>query len=190
MNSLLTRIAPSITDMIRADHTRVLATFHRYKLHTSVATKRALVGSICLSLEVHAQAEEEIFYPAMASVDTAQVGKLIPEHDKMRNLIAALRSMDAAGPQYDATVMELMREVMHHVADEETVLLPEAERVLGDRLGELGGRMMKRRLELMAPHAGEMTRQKARAMPKSNLLLAAGALVASVWLVRHMRRYA
>jgi hemerythrin-like domain-containing protein len=126
----------------------------------------------------------------MASVDTTQVAKLIPEHDKMRNLIAALRSMDAASPQYDATAMELMREVMHHVADEETILLPEAERVLGERLGELGGRMMKRRFELMAPHAGEMTRQKARAMPKSNLLLAAGALVAGVWLVRHVRRYA
>lgn len=190
MHALLTRISPSVTDMIRADHTRVLATFHRYKADTPAATKQALVGSLCLALEVHAQAEEEIFYPAMGSVDNTLVGKLIPEHDKMRSLIGTLRPMDPASPQYDATVMELMREVMHHVADEETVVLPQAERVLGERLGELGGRMMKRRLQLMAPHAGELTRHKARALPKTNLLLFAGALVGVAFLFQQFGRRA
>ena len=188
MHALLTKVAPSITDMIRADHGRVLATFHRFKARTSPATKRALVASISLALEVHAQAEEEIFYPAMGSIDTALVGKLIPEHDKMRNLIGALRGMDSAAPQYDSTVMELMREVMHHIADEETVLLAEAERVLGERLGELGAKFMKRRLQLMAPHAGEMTRAKARAFPKANLLVLAGALAGAAFLFQRMRR--
>jgi hypothetical protein len=47
---------------------------------------------------------------------------------------------------------------------------------------------MKRRLQLMAPHAGELTRHKARAMPKSNLLVAAAAVVAGVLLFRHVRR--
>jgi len=188
MQALLTKVAPSITDMIRADHSRVLATFHRYKPDTSPATKRALVSSICLALEVHAQAEEEIFYPAMGSIDSSMVGKLIPEHDKMRNLIGALRGMDAGAPEYDNTLMELMREVIHHVADEETVLLAEAERVLGDRLGELGAKFMKRRLQLMAPHAGEMTRAKARAFPKANLLLMAGAIAGAAFLFQRSRK--
>ena len=188
MQALLTKVAPSITDMIRADHTRVLATFHRYKAGTGAGTKQALVASICLALEVHAQAEEEIFYPAMGSVDAATVGKFIPEHDKMRNLIGALRGMEAGAPEYDSTVMELMREVMHHVADEETVLLPEAERVLGERVAELGAKFMKRRLQLMAPHAGEMTRAKARAFPKGNLLMLAGAVVGGALLFQRLRR--
>jgi hemerythrin superfamily protein len=188
MNALLTKIAPSITDMIRADHSRVLSTFHRYKAGTSPTTKRALVSAICLSLEVHAQAEEEIFYPAMGSVDGSMVGKLIPEHDKMRNLIGALRGMEAGAPEYDSTVMELMREVIHHVAEEETVLLPEAERVLGERVCELGARFLKRRLQLMAPHAGEMTRAKARAFPKANLVVMAGALVGAAFLFQRMKR--
>jgi 15-cis-phytoene desaturase len=188
MQALLTKVAPSITDMIRADHTRVLATFHRYKAGTGAGTKQALVASICLALEVHAQAEEEIFYPAMGSVDAATVGKFIPEHDKMRNLIGALRGMEAGAPEYDSTVMELMREVMHHVADEETVLLPQAERVLGERVAELGARFMKRRLQLMAPHAGEMTRAKARAFPKGNLLMLAGALVGGALHFQRLRR--
>lgn len=188
MQALLTKVAPSITDMIRADHSRVLVTFHRYKTGTSGGTKQALVASICLALEVHAQAEEEIFYPAMSSVDSSLVGRLIPEHDKMRNLIGALRSLDASAAEYDSTVMELMREVMHHIADEETVLLPQAERVLGERVGELGARFMKRRLQLMAPHAGEMTRAKARAFPKTNLLMVAGALLGGALLFQRLRR--
>lgn len=189
MNPLLARLSPNAADMIRADHARVLTTFHRYKAHAAPATKQALAGAMCLALEVHAQVEEEFFYPAMGSVDTPMVGKLIPEHDKMRNLIAALRGMEAGSPQHDSTVMELMREVLHHVAEEETVLLPQAERVLGERLGELGARMMKRRLELMAPHAGEIARHKARAMPKANLLVAGGALLAAAFLYRGYRRH-
>ena len=84
---VLARIAPEATDMIRADHARVLTTFHRYKSELSAAAKRSLVATICLALEVHAQIEEEIFYPAMASVDNALVGRFIPEHDRMRSLI-------------------------------------------------------------------------------------------------------
>ena len=189
MSTLLAKIAPNATDMIRADHARVLTTFHRYKLDDSPATKRALVATICLALEVHAQLEEEIFYPAMGSVDTALVGRLIPEHDRMRTLIGQLRNGDAADPQYDQQAMELMREVIHHVADEETILLPQAERVLGERLSELGGRMMKRRMQLMAPHAGELTRHKARAMPCTRWALAASGLIAGVLLFRHVRRH-
>lgn len=188
MKTLLAKVSRDATDMIRADHARVLTTFHRYKSDASPATKQALVATICLSLEVHAQLEEEIFYPAMGSVDSALIGKSIPEHDRMRSLIIALRNLDASLPQYDAQVMELMHAVMHHVADEETKLLPEAERVLGERLGELGARMMKRRLQLMAPHAGELTRHKARAMPATNWLLMAAAVVGGVLLFEHVRR--
>jgi len=171
---VLARLAPAATDMIRADHARVLATFHRYKCDAAAAAKRSLVANLCLALEVHAQMEEEIFYPAMASVDQALIGRFIPEHDRMRSLIGELRAADPAEPQYDERVMALMREVLHHVADEETVLLPQAERVLGERLGELGARLMKRRL----------------AMPLTTLVLPALALVAGIALLRHVRRYA
>jgi hypothetical protein len=188
MTTVLAKIAPVATDMIRADHARVLATFHRYKSDASAGTKGSLIASICLALDVHAQIEEEIFYPAMASVDSALVGRFIPEHDRMRGLIGELRSADPAEPQYDERVMELMHEVMHHVADEETKLLPQAERVLGERLAELGARMMKRRLALMAPHAGELTRHKARAMPITTVVLPALALLGGVALFLHVRR--
>jgi len=84
--------------------------------------------------------------------------------------------------------MELMRDVLHHVADEETILLPDAERVLADRLEELGAAMTKRRLELVAPRTLELAWSQARALPASNVLMGAGAVALVVMLLGGMRR--
>ncbi|WP_244818449.1 hemerythrin domain-containing protein [Caballeronia sp. Lep1P3] len=145
-------VSPSITTMIRMDHTHVFAAFHRYHADSPWWRKRAIVELACTALEIHAQLEEEIFYPALAEAlpgdDTLAKSK--PEHDKMREDIAKLRAMGPDDAAYDARFMQLMREVIHHVADEETVLLPTAERALGSRLSELGQRMTKRRMQLVA----------------------------------------
>jgi hemerythrin superfamily protein len=178
MQSLLRKVGPSATDMIRADHTRVLAVFHRYKADSSPSKKQAIVTMVCTALQVHARMEEDIFYPAMRAAGSTLLDELEPEHEEMRSLIATLSGMQPDDPQYDLTFMELMRAVIHHVADEETMLLTHAESVLGERLGELGAQMMKRRMELMAPQAG------AAAKPGAALALAAGALLAGLWLVR------
>jgi hemerythrin superfamily protein len=188
MMALLNKVAPSATDMIRADHTRVLAGFHRYDVSGSPALKQAIVGSLCIALEVHAQIEEEIFYPALRSIDPGVIDKSIPEHDEMRRRIASLRQMDASSALYDDTVMELMRNVMHHVADEETTLLVDAEKRMPERIGELGALMTKRRLQLMGPRAGEMMLSSVRAMPKSTMLLGAAAVAAAAGLMLVFRR--
>src|SRR4051812_19966707 len=144
MKSMLSALAPSATELIRADHTRVMAAFHRYSIHTPPAVKQAIVASVCLALDVHARIEEEIFYPAMRTLGNALMDELTAEHSKMRSFMAALEGVEPASGQYDNLFMELMREVIHHVADEETRVLPEAERLLAPQLGELGARMAKR----------------------------------------------
>jgi hemerythrin-like domain-containing protein len=186
--NIMSLLSSSATRMIRMDHTHVLSAFHKYEVDTPPATKEALVKTICLALEIHAQLEEELFYPAMREVDAALVDKAEPEHDTMRHLISKLRSMEPTHAAYDATLMELMRDVMHHVADEETTMLPAAERLLADRLNELGAQMTKRRLELAKPHAGEIAWNTARAMPASTMLIGAGALVAGSYLLKHALR--
>jgi hemerythrin superfamily protein len=184
MNAITERLSPSATEMLRTDHTKVLSAFHRYNISASAGKKLAVVNTVCLALEVHAQLEEEIFYPAVRAVHPAIVEKSVPEHEEMRTLIATLRGMEPTIEEYDRTFMALMRTVMHHVADEETSLLPDAERLLGEELGELGAQMMKRRLQLMAPRLGEITRNSVRAMPAAPMLLAAGAVLAGAYLFR------
>jgi hemerythrin superfamily protein len=183
MNAFLKRLSPSATDMIRADHTRVLAGFHRYAAAARLSTKRGRVETLCLALEIHAAIEEEIFYPAVRAVDPSLVEKSIPEHEEMRRAIAELRSSHPGSPQYDRIFLELMRDIIHHVADEETMILPLAERLFPDRLQELGARMMARRSEIARSKIGEIAVNRARAHPIGLLLAAASsrAWAQSAW---------
>jgi hemerythrin superfamily protein len=188
MNPLMSRLSPSITNMIRMDHTHVLTTFHQYQADTSPRIKKGLADTVCVALEIHAQLEEEIFYPAMRAIaDTDFLQKSVPEHDQMRRLITQLRNLEPGHASYDDTFFELMNKVMHHVADEETLLLPTAERVLADRLGELGAEMTKRRLQLAAPRSGEIAGSMARSMGPRSLMLGAGALLACSYLIGRPR---
>ena len=155
----LKNISPSITDLIRFDHSHVMLTSHQYVVTKRAAVKKALAETICDALEIHATLEQETFYPALRQLGMggAALEKSVPEHHEMRTLIASIRKADPATPHYDQLVSELMRDVMHHVADEETIWLPEAERMLGKtRLNELGILMNKRRPQLLAPKAGKV----------------------------------
>jgi hemerythrin superfamily protein len=172
------RTFPDIVSMIRLDHTHVTSLLHRYHLSTSNGRKQALVRNACLALEIHAQLEEEIFYPALSAVvtDNEVLAKSKPEHDEMRGLIQQLGTMKAGSPEFDQTFFALMRVVLHHVADEETTLLPLAERLLTDRLGELGMQMTRRRMQLIAPHAGEIAVTAVQSFPIASIAIAAGAV--------------
>jgi hemerythrin superfamily protein len=183
MTALIERIAPHATQLVRKDHADVLALFHRYRATVPPRMKRGLVRSACLALEVHAQVEEDILYPAVREVSTSEfLRKAVTEHDELRRLIGQLRDMDPADARYDATFMELMRDVMHHMADEETSFLPEAERVLRGRLGELGAHMVQRRMALLAPRAPALAYHRARALPARSLALLAGIVLGGVWI--------
>src|SRR6476620_1231687 len=113
MNSLFSRISPSITNMIRMDHTHVLTTFHQYESDSSPRVTKGLVDTVCVALEIHAQLEEEIFYAALRAVaETDFVKKSVPEHDEMRRLIGQLRKLAPEDAGYDEAFMQLMNTVM------------------------------------------------------------------------------
>lgn len=169
--------APKITRMIRADHANLLVVFHRYPADAPSATRQALADRICVALEIHLKLAEEVFYPALRELypDGEVILKSEPEHNAIRRLVARLRRMSADDIGFDGAVLELMRNFMHHVADEETVLLLAAERVLAEHLGELGGRMNKRRFELARPRMGEIVSGVVRSTPRSTAMMLAGA---------------
>ena len=184
MNQMMNRFSPNAITQIRMDHTHALMTFHKYHIDTPPGRKRAIVETLSLALTIHAALEEEIFYPAMRSVDPDLVDKSIPEHGEMKRLVAELHELRPEDRNYDATLMDLMREVIRHVADEETKMLPDAERVLGEeRLSELGAQMTRRRMQLAAPRAGEMAVNTMRSYPGVTLaftgVLALGGYLAA-----------
>jgi iron-sulfur cluster repair protein YtfE (RIC family) len=177
-------MTPSITSMIRLDHTHVLAAFRRFRASMSARRKQALVANVCLALEVHAQLEEEIFYPALAEAAGRNevLDKSVPEHDEVRALVRSLRTMMPTDPTYDSTLAQLIRKVLHHVADEETVLLPLAEQALKDDLGALGWEMTRRRMQLLRPHLPELATSTAQTFPvlTATTLLGVGTVLGLV----------
>ena len=184
MTALMNPLSRPATEMIQADHTAVITLFHKLGPRCSPGMREALIRRICTALEIHAQLEEEIFYPAVraARVELPALDKSPAEHEQMRQLIQRVRSREGdADAQLDA-VCELMNAVLHHAADEETMVLPTAERVLGQQqLVELGTRMNKRKLELARPHAGEMGVDIVKAAPGKTALVAAAAVVVGAW---------
>ncbi|HVC29641.1 MAG TPA: hemerythrin domain-containing protein [Steroidobacteraceae bacterium] len=186
MSQALDRVTPDITRMIRLDHAHVLAAFRRYRSRLPEARRRAVVENACLAIEVHAQLEEEIFYPAMRHIAAAGeiLGKSEPEHEQMRTLIRALRGSGPLEPEYDETFRKLIRTVLHHIADEETILLPLAEELMPDELGHLGRIMTRRRIELLRPHAAEAAVTTIRTFPVVAAVAAAGVLAAGWLLLR------
>jgi hemerythrin superfamily protein len=186
MSAALDNMTPDITRMIRFDHAHVLAAFRRYRSRMTETRKRALVENVCLALDVHAQLEEEVFYPAMRRIAAASeiLDKSVPEHDEMRTMIRSLRRMEAFDAAYDETFRKLVRRVLHHIADEETMLLPLAEEFMPDELGHLGRLMMRRRIELLKPHAAAAAATTFRTFPVGTAAAAAGILVAGWLLLR------
>ena len=182
--------SPEITTLIRFDHTHVLAAFRRYRSRLSGARKRALVANACLGLELHAQLEEEIFYAALFA-DGSVAGELdqsIAEHDAMRLLIQRLHQMSPQDANYDGVFCELIRKALHHIADEETTLLPLAEVRLKGQLRELGWKMTLRRIELLKPHMGEAATTTAMTFPVLTGLAVAGLCTAGWLLFRGQER--
>lgn len=185
MSSAMPPPPRSATRLLRDDHCAITALFHQYHPATPDTAKQAIVSRVCRALEVHAQLEEEIFYPAMQalSAERAVFDKSLPEHREMRRMIGVLRTMSPGEPGFDRTFMALMRDVMHHVADEETLLLPEAERLLGPQLEAMGVELTRRRVELLAPRAGIPLAMRHGAVPPPAVLLLAGAVLAGGYVV-------
>lgn len=106
----------------------------------------------------------------------------------MKRLIALLRRVKPSSVRYDEIYMELMRDVLHQMADEKRQhsLKPIVFRLLQDHLSELGGRMTKRELQHMAPRAANVAVNGARALPFPLIALLASAIVAGLLLGRWM----
>lgn len=173
----------SAATLIRADHAAVLALYHKLRPSTPRSVREATLRRICLALEIHAQVEEEIFYPALRGhgLPAQPLDDSPAEHDRMRVGIERLRAAKD-DEMRERSLHALMNDVMHHMADEETQLLPQAEAALGEEaMCELGARMFKRRMALSREHAGEMALDTVRAAPARSGLAAAALLGLAAW---------
>jgi hemerythrin superfamily protein len=114
--------------------------------------RAALARKICNELTVHAQIEEEIFYPALReAIDTpGLLDEAQAEHQQARELIARIESMKQDGSAMDELVSQLARVVEQHVKEERDHLFPKARAADALDLDELGAKLKERQQQLEA----------------------------------------
>lgn len=143
--------AQEATALLRADHKAVNLLFEQYESSKSSTKKKALVEQICTELTVHAQIEEEIFYPQVkeALKDKELIPEATVEHATLKDLIAQLEEGEPGDEMYDAKVKVLAEYVKHHVKEEQTEMFPKAKESKLDMYA-LGEQLQQRKDELMA----------------------------------------
>jgi hemerythrin superfamily protein len=128
-----TRAGKDACDLLDADHKAVRKMFKEYeeltesRARSASQKKQELAQQICQELTVHAQVEEEIFYPAVrgAIKDTDIMDEAEVEHQSAKELIAQIQ---AGGDEdkIDAKVKVLGEYIEHHVKEERNEIFPKA----------------------------------------------------------------
>lgn len=148
---------PVAIELLIADHRKVDELFKQYEAekegNDDEETKRGIAERVCGELTVHAQVEEELFYPWLREnlddEDKEMVEEATVEHQTAKDLIAQLQGATEIDETYDAKVKVLSEYIKHHVQEEEGEIFPEVAD-MKDELDELGQEMAARKVELMA----------------------------------------
>jgi len=140
-------------DVLEDDHREVEEWFDEYdELKDSDEDRKAeLAEKICLALKVHAQIEEEIFYPQAreATKDNDLIDEAVVEHATVKNLIGEIEAMEVGDEFYDAKIRVLSEMVKQHIKEEEENLFLELQSTKMD-LDAVGKKLAERKQDLMA----------------------------------------
>ena len=143
--------------LLTADHEKVKELFQEFEALTedededTIEQKGEIANQICMELTIHAQLEEEIFYPAVRQAidEDDLIDEAEAEHASAKELIAEIESMEPDDELYDSTVIELSEAVTRHVEEEQGEIFPRAKKAKLD-LAALGQRLAERKEELQA----------------------------------------
>lgn len=137
--------------LLKKDHRTVEDLFAEFEKASGDGRKEKLAHKICLELSVHAQIEEEIFYPACeGKVDEELLKESYVEHDGAKVLIAEILGGGPGDEFYDSKVKVLSEEIEHHVEEEEKRMegLFAQARKAGLDMDALGEQLAKRKADL------------------------------------------
>jgi hemerythrin superfamily protein len=153
-----TRPEKDACDLLDADHKAVKKMFKQYeeltesRARSTAQKKMDLARQICQELTVHAQIEEEIFYPALRAAlkDTDLIAEAEVEHATAKDLIAQIQGMTEADEMFDAKVTVLGEYIDHHVKEERTEMFQKARAARKLDLVGMREQLATRKEELMA----------------------------------------
>ena len=143
--------------LLTQDHKAVQELFDKFEKTRSEDKKAEIAAQVCEELTIHAQIEEEIFYPAAreAIKDTDLLDEATVEHQSAKDLIAQIEEEGPDGELFEAKVKVLGEYIKHHVKEEQNELFPEVRKAKDLDLDALGEQLQARKEELKSGGGGE-----------------------------------
>jgi hemerythrin-like domain-containing protein len=147
------RAQPLALELLMSDHRKVEDLFEQFEQEKEgdEGTRREIAQQICNELTIHAQVEEELFYPWLRENldedEADMVEEALVEHNTAKDLIAQLEGATEIDEQYNAKVKVLGEYIKHHVQEEENEIFPSI-RDEQEELDELGQELAARKGEL------------------------------------------
>lgn len=149
-----------VCDLLDADHKAVKKMFKDFdalcesKARNAEQSRLDLAREICTELKVHAQLEEELFYPALRTVlkETDLIAEAEVEHQSAKDLIAQIEAADTADEIFNAKVKVLGEYIDHHVKEERNEIFPKARSAKKLDLVAMREEVEARKEELMEEH--------------------------------------
>ena len=134
------------TELLARDHRAVRDLFLKFE-RTPLddgSSREELFDAIVDELDLHAQAEEEVFYPAVRQasrrIDDAEAG-----HQHLRAVIREVKTYEPSSSEFTAGVRLVKRIVLAHVMEEESGVFLDAERMGTPALERIGAELAERK---------------------------------------------
>ena len=132
--------------LLKEDHKKVAGILEKIDATTErgVKTREELFTQLKNELDIHAEIEETIFYPALEKHEETRDITLegIEEHRIVKELLAELDAMAKDDEIWTAKMTVLKENVEHHVEEEEGEMFPKARKALTEEeIETLGTRM-------------------------------------------------
>ena len=159
--------------LLKQDHRTVEDLFAQFEKASGLGRKQSLAEQICLELAIHAEIEEEIFYPACkGKVEVDLLKEAYVEHDGAKLLIAEILAGEPSDEFYESKVKVLQEQIEHHVEEEEKRMegLFSQARKAGLDMDALGDQLEARKRELTAEYqANGIPAPKLRTMEEASV---------------------
>src|SRR5688500_9337650 len=149
----------TVVDTLKQDHRKVKELFDEFK-EADRRQKAGIAKTALQELEVHADLEERLIYPAIRQEIDADdmMNEAVEEHHLVHVLIAELKKLKPSDERFEAKFNVLGELVKHHIEEEENEMLPQAEK--GVDWDNLESSVMKRKEELMAKNASPSRKRR------------------------------
>ncbi|WP_293337168.1 hemerythrin domain-containing protein [Microcoleus sp. CAWBG58] len=121
----------NITEIISMDHRKVDTLFMEIEKTDNPQKLQEFFGQLYKDLSVHAEAEEQIVYPAVRSY-YSDTQELYDEQAAMKQMLAQIKALNPSSSDFKAQIQQLKKAVQDHVKEEENDMFPQIRRNLSE----------------------------------------------------------